>query len=177
MSLARQIVMLLDLATEPLSARTLVAQMALGGDTSAEAVHRRMHQMKAAGQARKEGDGWVLVDALPLQNLRAKWAREGQPAQTITQPPAVPPPAPSLRDRIVAALRARPGITAKELAEFAKQCAEMIVEAAEDFAETTIVARVMELCDTPKAEGMSVREMVEHVLSDRFSPWAQGEGP
>ena len=131
MSLARQIVMLLDLATEPLSARTLVAQMALGGDTSAEAVHRRMHQMKAAGQARKEGDGWVLVDALPLQNLRAKWAREGQPAQTITQPPAVPPPAPSLRDRIVAALRARPGITAKELAEFAKQCAEMIVEAIE----------------------------------------------
>ena len=62
-------------------------------------------------------------------------------------------------------------------AEFAKQCSEMIVEAAEDFAETTIVARVMELCDTPKAEGMSVREMVEHVLSDRFSPWAPGKGP
>ena len=62
-------------------------------------------------------------------------------------------------------------------AEFAKQCAEMLAEAAEDFAETTIVARVMEFCDTPKAEGMSVREMVEHVLSDRFSPWAQGEGP
>ena len=62
-------------------------------------------------------------------------------------------------------------------ADFAKRCAEMIEEAAEDFAETTIVARVMEFCDTPKAEGMSVREMVEHVLSDRFSPWAQGEGP
>lgn len=61
--------------------------------------------------------------------------------------------------------------------EFAKRCVEMIVEAAEDFAETTIVARVMELCDTPKAEGMSVREMVEHVLSDRFSPWAPGKGP
>ena len=62
-------------------------------------------------------------------------------------------------------------------AEFAKQCAEMIVEAAEDFAETTIVARVMELCDQPKAEDMSVREMVEYVLSDRFSPWAPGKGP
>ena len=62
-------------------------------------------------------------------------------------------------------------------AEFAKQCAEMIVEAAEDFAETTIVARVMDFCDTPKAEGMSVREMVEHVLSDQFSPWAPGKGP
>lgn len=62
-------------------------------------------------------------------------------------------------------------------AEFAKQCAEMIDEAAEDFAETTIVARVMDFCDTPKAEGMSVREMVEHVLSDKFSPWAAGEGP
>lgn len=62
-------------------------------------------------------------------------------------------------------------------AEFAKQCAEMIVEAADDFAETTIVARVMEFCDTPKAEGMSVREMVEHVLSDQFSPWAEGKGP
>ena len=62
-------------------------------------------------------------------------------------------------------------------AEFAKQCAEMIVEAAEDFAETTIVARVMDFCDTPKAEGMSVREMVEHVLSDQFSPWAEGKGP
>lgn len=117
MSLARQIVMLLDLATEPLSVRTLVAQItALGGDAGADAVHKRMHQMKAAGQARKEGDGWVLVDALPLQNLRAKWAREGQPAQTITQAPAVPPQAPTLRDRIVQALRARPGITAKELA-------------------------------------------------------------
>lgn len=118
MSLARQIVMLLDLATEPLSVRTLVAQItALGGDVGAEAVHKRMHQMKAAGQARKEGDGWVLVDALPLQNLRAKWAREGQPAQTITQAPAVPPPAPSLRDRIVAALRENPGSTAQQLAE------------------------------------------------------------
>ena len=118
MSLARQIVMLLDLATEPLSVRTLVAQItALGGDVGAEAVHKRMHQMKAAGQARKEGDGWVLVDALPLQNLRAKWAREGQPAQTIAQAPAVPPPAPSLRDRIVAALRENPGSTAQQLAE------------------------------------------------------------
>ncbi len=118
MSLARQIVMLLDLATEPLSVRTLVAQItALGGDAGADAVHKRMHQMKAAGQARKEGDGWVLVDALPLQNLRAKWAREGQPAQTITQAPAVPPPAPSLRDRIVAALRENPGSTAQQLAE------------------------------------------------------------
>lgn len=28
-----------------------------------------------------------------------------------------------------------------------------------------------------KAEGMSVREMVEHVLSDRFSPWAPGKWP
>ncbi|MGE3907936.1 MAG: hypothetical protein AB7K36_01200 [Chloroflexota bacterium] len=118
MSLARQIVMLLDLATEPLSVRTLVAQItALGGDAGADAVHKRMHQMKAAGQARKEGDGWVLVDALPLQNLRAKWAREGQPAQTITQAPAVPPPSPSLRDRIVAALRENPGSTAQQLAE------------------------------------------------------------
>lgn len=118
MSLARQIVMLLDLATEPLSVRTLVAQItALGGDVGAEAVHKRMHQMKAAGQARKEGDGWVLVDALPLQNLRAKWARDGQPAQIITQAPAVPPPAPSLRDRIVAALRENPGSTAQQLAE------------------------------------------------------------
>ena len=62
-------------------------------------------------------------------------------------------------------------------AEFAKRCAEMLAEAAEDFAETTIVARVMEFCDTPKAEGMSVREMVEHVLSDQFSPWAPGKGP
>ena len=62
-------------------------------------------------------------------------------------------------------------------AEFAKRCAEMIEEAAEDFAETTIVARVMDFCDTPKAEGMSVREMVEHVLSDQFSPWAPGKGP
>lgn len=62
-------------------------------------------------------------------------------------------------------------------AEFAKRCAEMIVEAAEDFAETTITARVMEFCNEPKAEGMSVREMVEHVLSDRFSPWAPGKGP
>lgn len=62
-------------------------------------------------------------------------------------------------------------------AEFAEQCAEMIVDAAEDFAETTIVARVMEFCDQPKADGMSVREMVEHVLSDQFSPWAHGEGP
>ena len=61
--------------------------------------------------------------------------------------------------------------------EFAKRCAEMLAEAAEDFAETTIVARVMEFCDTPKAEGMSVREMVEHVLSDQFSPWAPGKGP
>ena len=118
MSLARQIVMLLDLATEPLSVRTLVAQItAIGGDVGAEAVHKRMHQMKAAGQARKDGDGWVLVDALPLQNLRAKWAREGQPAQTITQAPAVPPQAPSLRDRIVAALRENPGSTAQQLAE------------------------------------------------------------
>lgn len=118
MSLARQIVMLLDLATEPLSVRTLVAQItALGGDVGAEAVHKRMHQMKAAGQARKEGGGWVLVDALPLQNLRAKWSREGQPAQTITQAPAVPPSAPSLRDRIVAALRENPGSTAQQLAE------------------------------------------------------------
>lgn len=118
MSLARQIVMLLDLATEPLSVRTLVAQItALGGDVGAEAVHKRMHQMKAAGQARKEDGGWVLVDALPLQNLRAKWAREGQPAQTITQAPAVPPPAPSLRDRIVDALRENPGSTAQQLAE------------------------------------------------------------
>lgn len=64
-----------------------------------------------------------------------------------------------------------------KLVEFAKLCAEMIEEAAEDFAETTIVARVMEFCDTPKAEGMSVREMVEHVLSDQFSPWAPGKGP
>lgn len=62
-------------------------------------------------------------------------------------------------------------------AEFSKQCAEMLAEAAEDFAETTIVARVMEFCNEPKAEGMSVREMVEHVLSDRFSPWAEGKGP
>lgn len=62
-------------------------------------------------------------------------------------------------------------------AEFAEQCAEMIVDAAEDFAETTIVARVMEFCDQPKADGMSVREMVEHVLSDQFSPWAEGKGP
>ena len=62
-------------------------------------------------------------------------------------------------------------------AEFAKQCAEMLAEAAEDFAETTIVARVLDFCDTPKAEGMSVREMVEHVLSDQFSPWAPGKGP
>lgn len=62
-------------------------------------------------------------------------------------------------------------------AEFAEQCAEMIVDAAEDFAETTIVARVMDFCDTPKAEGMSVREMVEYVLSDMFSPWAAGKGP
>lgn len=62
-------------------------------------------------------------------------------------------------------------------AEFAKRCVDMIEEAAEDFAETTIVARVMEFCDTPKAEGMSVREMVEHVLSDQFSPWAEGKGP
>lgn len=62
-------------------------------------------------------------------------------------------------------------------AEFAKQCAEMLAEAAEDFAETTIVARVMDFCDTPKAEGMSVREMVEHVLSEQFSPWAEGKGP
>lgn len=117
MSLARQIVMLLDLATEPLSVRTLVAQItALGGDVGAEAVHKRMHQMKAAGQARKDGDGWVLVDALPLQNLRAKWARDGQPAQIITQAPAVAPPPLTLRQRIVQALRARPGITAKELA-------------------------------------------------------------
>lgn len=118
MSLARQIVMLLDLATEPLSVRTLVAQItALGGDAGADAVHKRMHQMKAAGQARKEGDGWVLVDALPLQNLRAKWARDEQPAQTITQAPAVPPQAPTLRDRIVAALRENPGSTAQQLAE------------------------------------------------------------
>lgn len=117
MSLARQIVMLLDLATEPLSVRALVAQItALGGDVGAEAVHKRMHQMKAAGQARREGDGWVLVDALPLQNLRAKWARDDQPAQTITKAPPVPPKAPTLRERIVQALRARPGITAKELA-------------------------------------------------------------
>ena len=35
----------------------------------------------------------------------------------------------------------------------------------------------MDFCDTPKAEGMSVREMVEHVLSDQFSPWAPGKGP
>ena len=62
-------------------------------------------------------------------------------------------------------------------AEFAKRCAEMIEEAAEDFAETTIVARVMDFCNEPKAEGMSVREMVERVLSDRFSPWAAGKGP
>ena len=60
--------------------------------------------------------------------------------------------------------------------EFAKRCVDMIEEAAEDFAET-IVARVMDLCDTPKAEGMSVSEMVEHVLSDQFSPWALGKGP
>lgn len=62
-------------------------------------------------------------------------------------------------------------------AEFAKRCVEMIEEAAEDFAETTIVARVMEFCNEPRAEGMSVREMVSHVLSDQFSPWAEGKGP
>lgn len=62
-------------------------------------------------------------------------------------------------------------------ADFAKRCAEMIEEAAEDFAETTIVARVMDFCDTPEANGMSVRGMVEHVLSDKFSPWAPGKGP
>jgi len=62
-------------------------------------------------------------------------------------------------------------------AEFAKQCAEMIVEAAEDFAETTITARVLEHCNDPSWEGWSVREMVSHVLSDSFSPWAPGAGP
>lgn len=62
-------------------------------------------------------------------------------------------------------------------AEFAKRCVEMIEEAAEDFAETTIVARVLDFCDTPEAAGMSVREMVSHVLSDQFSPWAPGKGP
>lgn len=67
-------------------------------------------------------------------------------------------------------LRSRP-------TEFSARCVEMIREAAEDFAETTIVARVMEFCDQPKANGMSVREMVEHVLSDQFSPWAEGKGP
>lgn len=55
MSLARQIVMLLDLATEPLSVRTLVAQItAIGGDVGAEAVHKRMHQMLPRAAKRKK---------------------------------------------------------------------------------------------------------------------------
>lgn len=62
-------------------------------------------------------------------------------------------------------------------AEFARQCVEMIEQAAEDFAETTIVARVMDHCNEPSWEGWSVREMVSHVLSDQFSPWAPGKGP
>lgn len=62
-------------------------------------------------------------------------------------------------------------------AEFATQCVEMIEQAAEDFAETTITARVLEHCNDPSREGWSVREMVSHVLSDSFSPWAPGAGP
>jgi hypothetical protein len=116
MSLARQIVTLLDLATGPLSVPTLVAQIAaLGGDAGADAVHKRMHQMQNAGQAKKDGAGWVLVDGLPLQNLRAKWARDDEPAPVITAPLPVAHKPPTLRDRIVQALREHPGMTAKEL--------------------------------------------------------------
>lgn len=118
MSLARQIVTLLDLAAGPLSVPTLVAQIAaLGGEAGADAVHKRMHQMKAAGQARREGDGWLLVDALPLQNLRAKWARDDKPAAVITAPLPVAHKPPTLRERIVQALRGNPGMTAKELGD------------------------------------------------------------
>jgi hypothetical protein len=118
MSLARQIVTLLDLAAGPLSVPTLVAQIAaLGGDAGADAVHKRMHQMKGAGQAKREGDGWVLVDGLPLQNLRAKWARDDEPAPVITAPLPVAHKPPTLRERIVQALRGNPGMTAKELGD------------------------------------------------------------
>ncbi len=115
LSVSQQVVVLLDKGA-PLSAFAMSEQIkALGGDTTTADINTRMHQMKTAGQARKEGDGWVLVDGQPLANLRAKWARDGQAMPVIATPPPVPPKAPTLRDRIVNALRAQPGMTQKEL--------------------------------------------------------------
>lgn len=119
LSVSQQVVVLLDLAKgAPLSAFAMAEQIkALGGTATSADINQRMHQMKTAGQARKEGDGWVLVDGQPLANLRAKWARDGKPMPVIATPPPVPQKTPTLRERIVDTLRGNPGMTAKELGD------------------------------------------------------------